>query len=81
MENLPPDPRVDNPLKITNDARKAGLDYRLIEPAADDFEGTKVNAAVERIYRIWQDTASDKGTQLVFAISPLRKAAKDSRRL
>ena len=32
MENLPPDPRRDNPLKITNDARKAGLDYRLIEP-------------------------------------------------
>ena len=29
MENLPPDPRVDNPLKITNDARKAGLDFPL----------------------------------------------------
>lgn len=66
MENLPPDPRQDNPLKITNDARKAGLDYRLIEPHADDFAGSKVNAAVERIYHIWSDTAADRGTQLVF---------------
>lgn len=61
-----PDPRQDNPLKITNDARKAGLDYRLIEPHADDFAGSKVNAAVERIYHIWSDTAADRGTQLVF---------------
>ena len=50
MENLPPDPRIDNPLKVTNDARKAGLDYRLIAPTADDFEGSKLNAAVERIH-------------------------------
>lgn len=63
MENLPPDPRIDNPLKVTNDARKAGLDYRLIEPTADDFEGSKLNAAVERIYDIWRDTTNDKGTQ------------------
>ncbi len=66
MENLPPDPREDNPLKITNDARKAGLDFRLISPDADDFEGSKINVAVERIYNIWKDTAEDRGTQLVF---------------
>lgn len=66
MENLPKDPRIDNPLKITNDARKAGLDFRLINSEADDFEGSKLNTAVERIYDIWRDTASDKGTQLVF---------------
>ena len=66
MENLPPDPRVDNPLKITNDARKAGLDFRLINPDADDFEGSKINVAVERIHKIWQETASERGTQLVF---------------
>lgn len=66
MEHLPSDPREDNPLKITNDARKAGLDYRLIEPEAEDAPGSKINAAVERIYEIWRDTADDKGTQLVF---------------
>lgn len=66
MEHLPKDPRIDNPLKITNDARKAGLDYRLIDPEAGDYDGSKSNAAVERIFQIWQDTAADKGTQLVF---------------
>ena len=76
MENLPPDPRRDNPLKITNDARKAGLDYRLIEPAADDFEGSKLNAAVERIHEIWRETSADKGTQLVFCDLSTPKGGK-----
>lgn len=66
MEHLPKDPRIDNPLKITNDARKAGLDYRLIDPEAGDYDGSKSNAVVERIFQIWQDTTADKGTQLVF---------------
>lgn len=66
MENLPRDPRLDNPLKITNDARKAGLDFRLIVPDAEDFAGSKVNAAVERIFELWQKTADVRGTQLVF---------------
>ena len=66
MENLPRDPRIDNPLKVTNDARKAGLDFRMIDPTAADFEGSKVNAAAERIFELWQKTADVKGTQLVF---------------
>ena len=76
MENLPPDPRIDNPLKVTNDARKAGLDYRLIEPNADDFEGSKLNAAVERIHEIWRETSADKGTQLVFCDLSTPKGGK-----
>ena len=78
MENLPKDPRIDNPLKVTNDARKAGLDFRLIEPTADDFEGSKLNTAVGRIYDIWRDTASDKGTQLVFCDLSTPKGGKGS---
>lgn len=66
MENLPSDPRKDNPLKITNDARKCGLDFRLIDPEASDVVETKVNACADRIYDIWQNTHEDKGTQLVF---------------
>jgi len=66
MENLPKDPRLDNPLKITNDARKAGLDFRLVNPDAADFEGTKVNEAVNRIFTKWQEWDDRAGTQLVF---------------
>lgn len=76
MENLPPDPRIDNPLKVTNDARKAGLDFRLIAPNADDHEGSKLNAAVARIYDIWRDTTNDKGTQLVFCDLSTPKGGK-----
>lgn len=76
MENLPKDPRVDNPLKITNDARKAGLDYRLIDPDAPDFSGSKVNLAVDEIVRIWKKWEADRGTQLVFCDLSTPKGAK-----
>ena len=66
MENLPKDPRIDNPLKITNDARKAGLDFRLVDPSTPDFEGSKTSAAADNIFRVWRDWREDKGTQLVF---------------
>jgi hypothetical protein len=67
---------VDNPLKITNDARKAGLDYRLIDPAAPDFEGSKANAAADNITRIWKQWEADRGTQLVFCDLSTPKAAR-----
>ena len=76
MENLPPDPRIDNPLKVTNDARKAGLDFRLIAPEADDYSSSKINAAVERIHEIWRKTSADKGTQLVFCDLSTPKGGK-----
>ena len=79
MENLPKDPSQDNPLKITNDARKAGLDYRLVEPDAPDFEGSKINLAVKEIHRIWEKWEADKGTQLVFCDLSTPKTAKPPR--
>lgn len=60
------DPSTDNMLKITNDGRKLALDQRMINPMSPDFEGSKVNACVDNIYRIWQQTADKKSAQLVF---------------
>ena len=60
------DPRVDNMLKITSDGRKLGLDQRLINPLLPDDPGSKVNACVRNIVRIWREGSSDKLTQLVF---------------
>lgn len=66
MENLPDDPRLDNPLKITNEARKAGLDYRLINPNAGDFAGSKVNACIDHLMELYEEWDGRKGTQMVF---------------
>ena len=60
------DPRVDNMLKITSDGRKLGLDQRLINPLLPDDPGSKVNACVGNVFRIWQEGAADRLTQLIF---------------
>jgi len=60
------DPREDNMLKITTEGRKAALDLRLMKPALPDNPQSKVNLAVENIYRIWETTKDDRLTQLVF---------------
>ncbi len=56
----------DNMLLITNDGRKLALDQRLTNDMLPDFEGSKVNACVDNIVRIWEDTAEKKSAQLVF---------------
>lgn len=66
MENMPKDPRIDNALKVTHDARIAALDFRLVNPNAPDDEDSKVNEAVRRIHKIWEANTYRKGTQLVF---------------
>lgn len=67
-ENLPrkPEKGADNMLKIMGDARKAALDMRLIDPMAEDYEGSKVNTAVNSIYETYKKWNAKKGTQLVF---------------
>ena len=53
-------------LKITTEGRKAALDLRLMKPSAPDDPQSKVNLAVENIYRIWEATEDDRLRQLVF---------------
>ena len=60
------DPRQDNMLLVTNDGRKAALDLRMIAPSMPDLPNSKINMAVENIYRIWLENKEDKLTQLVF---------------
>ena len=60
------DPKVDNMLKITSDGRKLGLDQRLINPLLPDNPGSKVNACVQNVFRIWREGQADKLTQLLF---------------
>lgn len=60
------DSSVDNMLKITNDGRKLALDQRMLNDMLPDFEDSKINACVDNIYHIWEETADKKSAQLVF---------------
>lgn len=67
------DSSVDNMLKITNDGRKLALDQRMLNDMLPDFEGSKINACVDNIYRIWKENADKKSAQLVFVTFPRRR--------
>ena len=60
------DPKEDNMLRITSDGRKLGLDQRLMNPLLPDEPGSKVNACMENILRIYKEGDAQKLTQLVF---------------
>ena len=60
------DPSVDNMLKITSDGRKTGLDQRLMNPLTPDDPDSKLNACVDNVLRIWNETKEDNLTQLIF---------------
>jgi hypothetical protein len=59
-------PSEDNMLALTNDGRKAALDMRLVDPSACDHEGSKVSLCAGKVYEVWAETSSFRGTQIVF---------------
>ena len=59
-------PRFDNMLKITNDGRKLALDQRLMNDMLPDEPESKVNRCVDNAFKVWEESAADKGTQLIF---------------
>lgn len=73
------DPRDDNMLKISSDARKASLDMRLVNPKASDNPNSKAGAAVNKIAEIYKKTDSEKGTQLLFLDISTPKAKNEKK--
>ena len=59
-------PRFDNMLKITNDGRKLALDQRLMNDMLPDEPESKVNRCVDNAFKVWEESAADRGTQLIF---------------
>ncbi|MDX9781063.1 MAG: DEAD/DEAH box helicase family protein, partial [bacterium] len=59
-------PNEDNMLKITNDGRHVALDPRLRVPGASDSPGSKINQCVEQVKDVYDSTAKDKGTQIIW---------------
>lgn len=60
------EPTEDNMLKITNDGKKLALDQRLINELLPDDPNSKVNTCIKNVYDIWEKSAANKSTQLVF---------------
>lgn len=60
------DSSIDNMLKVTNDGRKLALDQRLINPMLPENPNSKANACVEKTFELWQKTAADRLTQVIF---------------
>ncbi len=60
------DPSEDNILKIVSEGRQLALDPRLLLPSLPDYEGSKVNKAVARMFDRYQKTTADKGAQMLF---------------
>jgi N12 class adenine-specific DNA methylase len=65
IRNQRVDPREDNALNITTDGRKLALDGRMLG-GVEDFPGSKLNAMVANIVRLWRKSEPIRGTQLVF---------------
>lgn len=74
------DPAVDNMLKVTSDGRKLALDQRIMNPLLADDPGSKVNACVETVFRIWQERADERGAQLIFSDLSTPKGKKEEKK-
>ena len=62
-------PNEDNMLLITNDGRKLALDQRIMNPLLGDDPNSKVNACVNNVFELWQESTPARGAQLVFCDS------------
>ena len=60
------EPTEDNMPMITNDGRKIGLDVRLMNPDLPDDENSKLNVCINNVYDIWNRTAEQRSTQVIF---------------
>ena len=56
----------DNMLLITNDGRKLALDQRLMNEMLPDHENSKAAACARNVFEIWQRTAEQRSTQMIF---------------
>ena len=56
----------DNMLLITNDGRKLALDQRMLNPLLPDSDTSKASACAENVFRIWEETAPHRSTQMIF---------------
>ncbi len=72
------DPRTDNMLKVTNEARLLGLDARTINADAENYPDSKVNLCVDKVMEIYEKTSDTKGVQAIFCDIAINDGAKSA---
>ena len=70
----------DNMLNITSDGRKIGLDVRLINPDLPDDENSKLNVCINNVYNIWDKTAENRSTQVIFCDLGVPQSTTDKKK-
>ena len=66
VRNRMVDSTEDNMLLITNDGRKLALDQRLVNPMLPSDPNSKAAKCAENAFEIWQRTADQHSTQMIF---------------
>ena len=66
VRNRMVDSTEDNMLLITNDGRKLALDQRLVNPMLPSDPNSKAAKCAENVFEIWQRTAGQRSTQMIF---------------
>ena len=61
--SAPPQPGDDILLSVITDGRHAAIDLRLVDAAANPDPTNKLNLMIDRVFRVWQDTASNRYTR------------------
>lgn len=56
----------DHIFKVFDDGKKISYTQRMVDGSLPYEDGGKILKCVENVYRIWNDTKADKGTQLIF---------------
>lgn len=78
------DPKDDNMLKVTNEARLLGLDSRCLNINAENSPNSKVNLLINKVMEIYEDTTDTKGVQAIFcdiAVHGETKEALDEKQI
>ncbi len=63
------DPSNDNMLKLTHEAKLMSLDMRLLDESFSEADSSKVQACVQNVFNIYQETTNKRSTQMIFCDS------------
>lgn len=55
------------PLVVFNRAKQAAIDLRLVDPNASDDPGSKTNAVIKEVVRLYKQSNDYQGTQFIFS--------------